>query len=133
MSDATTAAATELGAEIAAARVQAGLTLRALGERVGISEGRVRQIEKGYESRGEFQIPVRMTDKTLRGLAQALGECAGPLLRDAAGPMDPPDDDLDALGRGRDDVLPLDGLDDATKAYLRTIAEEARRRNPEAQ
>lgn len=122
--------AIELGAEMKASRQAAGLTLAEVARAAGITEGRVRQLEKGYESRGEFRYPVRTRPQTLPAIARALGSHAGPLLRAAAGSVEP----AAPLARGlTDDVLPLDGLDDATKAYLRTVAEEARRRNPAAQ
>lgn len=121
--------AIELGAEMKASRLAAGLTLAEVARAAGITEGRVRQLEKGYESRGEFRYPVRTRPQTLPAIARALGAHAGPLLRAAAGSVEP----AAPLARGSEDVLPLDGLDETTKAYLRTIAEEARRRNPDAQ
>jgi transcriptional regulator with XRE-family HTH domain len=111
----------ELGAEIKAAREQAGISGRAAAEAAGIHESRLRQIEKGFESRGDFQIPVKTTPKTLRGLLHVLGEHAGPLLREAVGPVVTPPVDPHPVGLGLD--AEADGLTedqvDAVRAVIR--------------
>lgn len=99
---------TRLGQEIATSRERRGLSIRAAAEKAGISEGRLRQIQLGYESRGEHRLPTNPSQKTLRGIARALEPHVGPLLMEAAGLPVRPSDDPSAFvaDRGPDDRSP---------------------------
>lgn len=123
--------AAELGAEIRVARESAGLSTRRAADLAGISEGRWRQYELGYEKKREARLPVVHTTRLLRSMARVLEVDPTTWLEKAG--LDVRSPEPVARGRADGDVLPLDGLDEPTKSYLRTIAEEARRRNPDAQ
>lgn len=64
---------TPLGQAVEAARKQRRLSVREASDRAGISEGRWRQLVKGYQSAGGHQVPAHPRDTTVMGMARAVG------------------------------------------------------------
>jgi transcriptional regulator with XRE-family HTH domain len=62
------------GAALAAARKRRGLNVRQASQRAGISEGRWRQLELGYQqAAGGVRIPANPKSTTVRAVATAVG------------------------------------------------------------
>lgn len=62
-----------LGAYMRAKREEAGLSMRQAARQSGISEGRWRQLESGYQSVGGEKIPVKTTEETVLRVAAGVG------------------------------------------------------------
>lgn len=60
------------GAAVRQARENAHLSVRRAAEKAGMSEGRWRQLELGYQSVAGTQIPARPSARTVRAMARVL-------------------------------------------------------------
>lgn len=76
-----------LGARVKTRREELGLAIRAAADTAGVSEGRWRQIEKGYQSAAAgHRLPVRPGPRVLRSMAQTLDLDPDELLALASAP-----------------------------------------------
>lgn len=113
-----------LGAALKAAREGRSLSIRQAADRAKISEGRWRQLERGYALHGEgIKVPVRPKGTTLRSVATAVGLDVAKAF-DLAG-LPPPDleDEIQPVGLGLDaeaDGLPSEDVE-AIRAQVRAL------------
>ncbi|MCZ4557923.1 helix-turn-helix transcriptional regulator [Rhodococcus maanshanensis] len=114
-----------VGRLIEAGRIQAHLSKRAAARAAGISEGRWRQIEDGYEVKQGQHFPVRTSPETLVAMAGALGLDAGPIL-EAAGF----DRDAASIPVASHQVVDVTGLSADDIERVRTIVDALRKAEP---
>jgi transcriptional regulator with XRE-family HTH domain len=90
---------TELGRYLEDARETAGLSKRAAAGRAGISEGRWRQITRGFQPAGEHQIPANPKKDTVARMARAVR--ANVLVAQRLAGFEVPDPDPDVTPDGK--------------------------------
>ena len=93
-------------------RARGTMAIREAARRAGISEGRWRQLEVGYQSNGQYRIPISTTAKTVVAAANAVDLDVGAALsaagfdpREHTNAVDPATESPDLSDMSDDDLI----------------------------